>query len=262
MRRDFTRELLVFTVTLTCAGGAWSLFMTTGPVFTLSWDSFGLSESAGLAIEHAGAFMLAVCAVIALFALSKHPMTALPGALAGGAWLLLTAVAAAWTGSWYPFLSVPAQATRYCACFALALVVLNRHRQALALIVAASAATFAAHGIEALLGRAQFVDFILGTASRLEWDLRQSTAEKMLLLIGVLDLLCAAVIVALGCMRRQPRAALLVPAWMCLWGLLTAAVRVIEMGAANSPEALIRVANGTLPLTLLLVWNQQTRNAQ
>lgn len=262
MRRDLMRELLVFTVALTCAGGAWSLLVATGPVFTLVWDNFGLSESAGLAVERAGAFMLAVCMALALLALTRQSAAAAAGAVAAGGWFLLVALAAVWTETWHPALNLPAQATRYGAGFALALVALDRRRQALALIVTATAATFAAHGVEALLGRTQFVDFIIGTALRFELALSESFAEAALLAIGMLDLACAVAIVAFGVARRRPRAALLVPAWMCVWGILTAAVRVIEMGVANSPEALIRVANATLPLTLLLVWNQQTRTPQ
>ncbi|MBX3460703.1 MAG: hypothetical protein KF696_12195 [Planctomycetes bacterium] len=261
MPRDVVRDLLVFTVALTCIGTAWSLLTASGPVFTLLWINFGWHEGSALAAERAAAFVMFVCAALLPAVYARQTVACVVAAVVAGCWLALAAVAAALTESWQPWLIMPAQAARFGACFALVLLAVNRWA-ALALIVLCSSATFAAHGVEALLGRGLFIDFLIGGALRVGWQLPQATAAMMLFAIGVADLACAAALPAIARWRHRPRVALLVPGWMALWGLLTALVRTLEFGAPGGPETLIRVANGALPLTLLLVWMRRAPESQ
>lgn len=183
-----------------------------------------------------------------------------------GAWLMLTALAAWRVETWAPALATPAHGTRYCAAFALAAWLLGRAGVAQALLVAGAVATFAAHGLEALLLRAEFVDYLIGAAWRvLGWRVSQGAAEGVLLAIGVMDVASAALLLALFGWRKRvgtTRAASALLGWMTFWGFFTAAARIVDMGWGNLPEAMIRVANGAVPLTLLLLWrgNPETRN--
>ncbi|MBK8207824.1 MAG: hypothetical protein IPK87_13700 [Planctomycetes bacterium] len=179
---------------------------------------------------------------------------------------MLTALAAWRVETWAPALATPAHGARYCAAFALAAWLLGRAGVAQGLLVAGAVATFAAHGLEALLLRAEFVDYLIGAASRvLGWRVSQGTAESVLLAIGVMDVAAAALLLALFAWRKRhgtTRTASALLGWMTFWGFFTAAARIVDMGWGNLPEAMIRVANGAVPLTLLLLWrgNPKTRD--
>ncbi len=267
---------LRIAVAVTCAGVGWSLMRWSGPVFSLLFLDLGWSEVSAAHLERGAAFALFACALMVLIpaglgganmqaADANHTPVAPHArgfnvawfaAMFAGVWLLLAALAASRVDTWAPALVAPAHGARYCAAFALAALLLGRVRIAQGLLVAGAVATFAAHGLEALLLRAEFVDYLIG----LGWRVSQGAAEGVLLAIGVTDLAAAALLLALFA-RRARRAAACLPAavllgWMAFWGFSTAAVRIVDMGWSNLPEAMIRVANGAVPLTLLLLWRR------
>ena len=107
------------------------------------------------------------------------------------------------------------------------------------------AATFVAHGLEALQHYGRFVDLIIGSAKTwLGMNVSQSDAESLLTAIGVQDLLLAALLL----LRRWRWIA----GWMAFWGLSTALSRMTSGGSWH--ESLIRIANGGVPLALFLGW--------
>lgn len=235
--------------------------------------NLGASEVSAAHLERGAAFALFACALMVLMpaglgaanmstAQANHTAAARGfnvawvAALFAGAWLLLTALAAWRVETWAPALAAPAHGARYCAAFALAAWLLGRARIAQGLLVAGAVATFAAHGLEALLLRAEFVDYLIGAAWRvLGWRVSQGLAEGALLAIGVMDVAAAALLLALfGWRKRRGPAAIALLGWMTFWGFFTAAARIVDMGWGNLPEAMIRVANGAVPLTLLLHW--------
>jgi hypothetical protein len=112
------------------------------------------------------------------------------------------------------------------------------------LLRVAAALTFAGHGIEALLGRGLFIDYLLSAL-----QLSQSAAENTLRAIGLLDIACAGAILL-------PRKLRPVALWMACWGFATALMRFYFGGWAAWPEALMRMTNAAVPLTLFLLWQR------
>lgn len=118
----------------------------------------------------------------------------------------------------------------------------------------AIAATFGAHGYEALQLHPGFVDYLLAADLYLfNFGLEQSTAELLLRVIGAVDLLVA-VLVLTG---RDLRSVLI---WAAAWGIVTALSRVVQGGEGALHQTLIRAANGGLPLVLLLLSNREKMN--
>ena len=229
-------------VALTCIAVGAQLLMYGGPVFSWLWLNLGWSEQAALRVEHAGAFALIVCAPLVMWD------KAWAAAGVACAWLVLTTIAHTAVETWHPWLTPGALAARWVAPLALMFWTLKRPRHAEWLLRASIASTFAFHGIEALLANPLFIDYIISGGSKIAGArVQEASAVNILLVIGVADLL-----VAIGILLPQRIRA--VAAWMATWGFLTAAARVLYMGWGNWPEALIRVTNGAVPLTLLLLW--------
>lgn len=111
----------------------------------------------------------------------------------------------------------------------------------------ACATTFATHGVEALRHHPKFVDLILGTDLRLlDGALTQAKAERMLDVIGWVDIIVAILVLARP--RNIP-----VLAWMTFWGLITAMSRATCWGLSGLDMALMRFMHGGMPLVLLLL---------
>lgn len=216
-----------------------------GPVLSWLWFEHGWSEAAALRLEHAAAYGL--LAATPLLAWRK----AWPVAAAIAGWLLLVIVATTAVGTWYPWLTPGAHATRYLAPLALVALSLQpaRVRPAEWLLRVAAAATFACHGVEALLAHAQFVDYVITGGNRVGVEVAEGTARGVLLAVGLVDIGAAAAVLI-------PKRLRAVAAWMAVWGLATAGMRVVSLGWGNWPEVLIRVANGLVPLTLLMLWRR------
>lgn len=115
----------------------------------------------------------------------------------------------------------------------------------------AAAATFAGHGLVALLhsmeGTGHFMDLLMVTSDKIfGWEMSQEDARWALAIIGAVDIgLAINVLVS----RAKP-----VVLYMAVWGLATAATRVVLLGPQAYPEVLLRIANGGVPLVLLLYW--------
>jgi hypothetical protein len=115
----------------------------------------------------------------------------------------------------------------------------------------AIAATFAAHGIVALLHALQgghFMELLTVTCERVSgWQMADTEARLVLAVIGGLDLgLALNVLVS----RSRP-----VVAYMMFWGVATAVSRMVLLGPQAYPELLVRIAHGGIPLVLLLYWS-------
>jgi len=214
----------------------------------------GLSERVAAGADQVGAVMMVGVMVSALLRPSRVPMWA------GATWLLALALAR-WDhpGEAADHLAPISHAVRMSALIALALLSRERthsgpRKMAAAgwALVVGTALTFCGHGIEALAHSGPFVDLMIGTARR--WtDLRlaQATAEDLLTLIGLQDLLLAGLL-----LTRRWR---WVAGWMALWGLATALSRVTSMGMDSWHQSVLRLANGGAPLTLFLAWPHLAR---
>jgi len=216
----------------------------------------GLSEGVASGADQVGAAIMAGVTVSALVRPSRVLM------LAGATWILAIALAR-WDnpGAAADHLAPVSHAVRFCSLLALALLAGKRDLECPAPMVAAgwvlllgASLTFVGHGIEALRHSGPFVDLMIGTVRR--WtDLRltQATAEDLLTVIGLQDLLLAVLLL----MRRWRWIA----GWMALWGLVTALSRMTSMGMDSWHQSVLRLANGGAPLTLFLAWHHLTRPA-
>ncbi|MCA8912509.1 MAG: hypothetical protein KDB82_12455 [Planctomycetes bacterium] len=235
-------------VTATCIGTAARLLMYGGPVLSWLWMQHGWSENAAVKLEYAAAFGLLAC-IPFVFWRQAWPVLKLIAA-----WLLLSTFASMFTEPWHPELEPGAHAARYLAPLALAAFCAKDDERGRKLgewlLRVGVGATFIAHGIEALLTRAQFIDYLIGGAWKLlQIDLPEGAARGILLTIGVVDVLVGA-----GVML--PKRWRVLALWLAFWGLLTASVRVLYLGWGNWPEMLIRVTNGAVPLTLFFLWTK------
>lgn len=244
------RLILRVTVALTCAGAAAQLLLYSGPVLSWLWMERGWSEAAALRVEYAAAYALLAC-VPFLFV-----RKAWLAALFASGWLATTALAEAMIGTWHPWLTPAAHAARYLAPLALLALSVQTARPGVAewLLRAGAGLTFVFHGIEALLSKAEFIDYIIAAGDKLiSMDIAEESARSALFAIGVLDVLVGLAILV-------PKRLRVVALWMAFWGFLTAFSRIVYMGWGNWPELLIRLANGAAPLTLALLWAREKRS--
>jgi len=150
-------------------------------------------------------------------------------------------------------------AARYCAPLALLLLdfwppklksYLGRTVACMWLLRLAAAATFAGHGIVALMhgmDGGHFVELLTVTSDKVfGWEMSADETRWTLVAIGAIDIgLALNVLVS----RSKP-----IVVYMAIWGFATAASRLVVMGPQAYPEFLIRAANGGIPLVLLLYW--------
>lgn len=252
---------LRLAVAVQCVGEA-RLALTVGtPVFSLLWGSadvggFGLSESLALSVEHTAAWLLIAAAALTLW----RPCW--PVLVPVAFWFLLDAGSSTWIGgSFLSSLSVPAHATRIVAPLALALIALWPSRPELPrwrldsglwLLRLAAAATFIAHGYEAVQLHPLFVDYLIAAAATFfSYDLAQPTAELLLRGIGIIDFILAALLVT-----TRWRA---VAYYMAFWGVVTALSRIVYGGWNDAPQAFVRAANAGVPLALAVYWTLSHR---
>lgn len=181
-------------------------------------------------------------------------------AIAIAVWMLSVAVTHTLRTSTYPELVLAEQAVRYAAPAALAWIAFHQYHharpmdasdpvltRALWFLIIAAASTFAAHGYKAIEGYGPFVDLILLSDDQwTEWGIRQAGANGLLLVIGIADLMVAGLLL----LFRWRVAAF----YMTVWGLITASSRVTALGMEAWPETVMRIANGGVPLAILIAW--------
>jgi uncharacterized membrane protein YphA (DoxX/SURF4 family) len=241
--------LLRVTVALTCVGAAAQMLLYGGPVFSWLWMDLDWSENAAARVESGAAFGLIAAAGLVFWqpARSLLPLIA--------AWLLFTALADTLIGTWHPELTIGGHAVRYIAPLALLALLRKQRTGAEWLLRVGTAATFIFHGLQALLMKAEFLDFIIGAGRNLAGAaIYEDSARNALIVIGALD-------ICVGLMILIPYKWRVVAGWLALWGFTTALARVVYAGWGNWPELLIRVANGAAPLTLLLLWRPNHEEA-
>lgn len=119
----------------------------------------------------------------------------------------------------------------------------------------AIAATFAGHGLMALLHSLQgggFLELLTVNCDKVfGWEMADTEARLVLAILGGIDLGLALNVIA---SRSRP-----IVAYMAFWGVATAASRVVLLGPQAYPEVLVRAAHGGIPLVLLLYWSLSIR---
>lgn len=248
----FAAWVLALVVLLQAAGLALSTAREGTSLGTLMFVELGWSEAVFLALERAGTLLAVVACLLAV--LVRKPTTRLVAAGVASVWCLALAL-----GEWkvggapYAEVSLPAHATRIAAPLLLALW--SRPGATRAVLRVSIALTFAIHGMEAFGLHPRFIDLLLAADARIfHLGLEQETAEHLLRLIGLHDVVLA-VLVLLG---RDSRRTL---GWMALWGAVTALSRVVQGGEGALHQTLIRTANAGLPLVLLLLPQRTSMNS-
>ncbi|MEM8866099.1 MAG: hypothetical protein AAGF31_11200 [Planctomycetota bacterium] len=265
-------RLLQIAVVCQCFGNAWWFGMVgETPLFAWLWGEpevggFGLSEATVVVIHQT----LAVFWLVAGLLIAWRPLRPLLATLTLLQLTIAVAMAATASGfrldtSWlptsltwladaFPLLS---QSTRIATPAALMMLVGKpsgeETRQAPAGFAFAClrwcvAITFAAHGVEALQHYHVFSDMNI-TAARnlLGTDISESTSNQILVAIGIMDVLVAAV----AAVMRSPLAA----GYMTIWGLITAASRVVVYGVAIGAWGFAtRAPHFLAPAALLAIW--------
>lgn len=170
-------------------------------------------------------------------------------------WFFALATAEMIRGGVFAEWAIPEQAVRFVTPLALLFSLLFRFRDGsrwqehwiAGMLRLSIGATFAVHGFKAIVGYGPFIDLIL-LSDPLPWfgEISQSTAERILWMIGWVDVVLAVVIMFV----RSRWIAL----YMAFWGFLTAGSRMLALGVDAWPESLIRVANGGAPLALVFLF--------
>ena len=256
--------VLRLTVALQCAGLASWTRATETPVFETLCYSWEWPEETVLLVEQASVYALLAGATLLLLSpafLKNRKRLYLDGPLliAVALWQICVATAT-WHQAeglpegYYAWLIFAEQAVRFGAPLALLVLVGGRstgiHATACVLRISA-AATFLAHGYEALIGHPPFVDLIIGAGRRVDLRISQESAEQLLFAVGAIDFVLSALV-----LFTRSRAAVL---YMAVWGLVTATSRIVHSGFGAYFETLLRAANAGVPLALYFLW-QSMRN--
>lgn len=242
-------------------------------VFGLLYFDMELPESVAQAVDDAGVLTATFCGVlIALVGWIRTHLTANPDRSIAAhrklthwaealdrismmwvaCWFLALALSHQWRGGPYAHLALGEHAVRYAAPLALLICIASVREASLRdrwsgaakwILRVAAAATFATHGYKAIESYGQFLDLVLLTDLRwTNWQISEKTVNSLLTAIGWIDLLVAVVILT----RWWPCAAV----YMTLWGVITALSRMTAMGIDYWPSALLRAANGGVPMAL------------
>ena len=242
--------VLRIAVLLQCVGLFRIIHLDGTAIGTTMFMSWGWSEATMLLVERGAGWALILAGLTTLV----RPMR--PALVFVSGWFLLVAFATWYqAGSFGAPYAVPAHATRFILPLALAAVVwpaseAGRRRAAELALRVAAAATFTAHGIEALRHHPLFIDYVITAFSRVGIAISEAQTRHILVAIGVQDLFLAALILA-----RRWRA---VAAYMAFWGAITAGSRIVHMGFAKWPAVAVRAANVAVPLALFMLWRDDS----
>ena len=155
-------------------------------------------------------------------------------------------------GAAYSELAIPAQATRWLACVALAVWILMRSATTEKrlgtvtwILIFAASLTFVTHGFEAFMAHPAFRDLLYGAFEAISVDVSERTVFVLLKLIGIMDISLALIIL----FTRKKSVFL----WMAIWGGLAALSRPIAFGDIGFEDALLRIANFGVPMLLFFL---------
>jgi len=259
------------TVAFQCLGN-WRLLVRVeeSPLMALFWDQpdvggWGWSEQAAMATQHT----LGWLALLAGLCVLVRPCAAVLGPLV--LLQLIIAIAMSRTDSGYPlqiewlpsqltaWFPLVTQSARIAAPLGLLLLdpwraehSLGEKRIAWGIGVLrwSIALTFLAHGWESWQHNPVFVDMLINSAQQmLGLELAQQSAETMLSIVGVVD-----IVLGVACVGLRWQSVLW---WMVFWGVATATSRVVANGWEIAwHDTLTRLPHAGVPLAIVLHWQQ------
>lgn len=242
-----TDWILRIAVTLQCVG-LFRIAMVDGTaVGETLFMSLGWTEAAMLTVDRGAAWALL------LAGLSVVARPTRPALFAVATWFGIVAALSWYQGGTFGYeYTIPGYGTRILSPVALAVLVWptsdwsERRRWAERLLRLGCAATFTAHGIEALEHHPRFIDYVITAFRRIDISISESATKQLLTAIGVQDLFLAGLV-----LTRRWRAVAL---YMGFWGAVTAGSRMVHMGLVKWPATLVRAANAGAPLALAALW--------
>ena len=270
---DYLLVILRVVVFLQCLGVAGryllSEFEVESDVFGCLYFDLDWSELAAKRVDDAGAIACLIGGFLILLPLQKEwfcrcqRLALVPIMF----WMVALAATPMIRGGLFSELSLGEHAVRYAASLALMALwtcdkdqkpsadqrpITNQkprwRRSAIAILLVACTVTFTVHGYKAIEQYGQFSDLILmSDANWTRFGLDETMVNRVLLGIGIIDLLAAAMILIPNTIIRSTAIS-----YMLVWGLITAASRMTAMGIIVWPETLIRSANWGCPLALLV----------
>ncbi len=243
----FLSRILSILTAAQCAGLVLYVSRDSSAVGSVLFVHLEVGEAWSVGVDRAAAQLALAIAVTAVAGWPNRGLLFVSG------WFALLALAQTYDGG-VPFamLSLPAHATRIALPIAALLAARLESGRSHGLdpegwrwgVRVAIALTFATHGYEALAGHPRFIDYILTADEKLFSAFpEQPDALRLMLVIGILDL-------GVACLILTGRDTRWLLAYAACWGVLTAIARVVHV-EQRYPQALIRVANGGLPLVLL-----------
>ncbi|MGI9456921.1 MAG: hypothetical protein ACR2NU_10185 [Aeoliella sp.] len=268
--------ILRVAVAMQCLGHAWWLGrVKDSPLMSWLWGhpdvgGFGLTESSAQTIQSLLAAFLVVAALFSIFRPARF-------LLVGVALFQVLLTTAMWrtgydyyvdlsrlpVGDWSPLLESVAGLFPFAAQSArialpLVLLFVERGQTISAQWTAriAIAAAFAAHGLEALQHFFKFTDMLIIATDRLIGvRMPELVANRLLTVIGTIDLLVAMLVISTR-LRKV--------AWyMAMWGLITAAARIVVLDwERGGYEFATRAPHVALPLVLALWWSLAQRKGR
>lgn len=252
--KDISSNLLIASTAAVGIGAAWISWLKDTPIGAMLFMNYSVSPgTTGIILQSLAVILL--ISVIALFFKSTRLLGS--GIIFG---YVVVLIYAAIDQGGYPFsnYSVAAYAMRLSAPAALLIVfstsIQERNSRfsyslVLWLIILSTSATFIIHGVEAILAHPWFIDMTITMAKNLAgWSITQSSAEQLLIAVGILDIISALALIIF----RSPLAA----AWMTFWGFFTCLLRIVNYGMGGLPDAIIRLPHGLLPMILLIEFSK------
>lgn len=239
--------LLASVYSLTCLAYAWRFNRFSCKTFSFLWEENGLSEAFAGNVE-SGMIAILLLSAACIWVKKVHwiavaGIAVLASEMVAETWMLSAKYPSLYWAEWMMRFVLPA------AAILLFEASEKSRRWAIGLMRYATALTFAAHGLKALLADPQFTDFLLVFCRRTGLSgIEETQAVLALHIIGTIDLLLAVHLFVFKVERNR-----MVLVWMALWGGVTAFSRITYGGWANGHEVFIRSAHVALPLALLLL---------
>ncbi len=242
---------LLLAATAAVGVGTAGILSQSSALGALFFMNHGVEHTTSLVIERTLAGLL-LAATVALAWPKARPVAS--AILFLGA---ATLAFASYDQGGYPYsrFAMAAHAMRVAAPLALLLACVSLGGRAAlnTLLVAATVTVFALHGYEALRAHPWFIDMTIGFFNRVgSWRVSEAAARSILLAVGVIDIVAAA---ALLVFRSR-----WVAYWLALWGLFTAALRVVNYGSGAWAETLVRLPHCLLPLAIVGLWSVGIRS--
>jgi hypothetical protein len=223
--------------------GLFFMLLKGSSVESLFFLDFGFEQATSKSLENSLAYLMLILGIAIFIQPKSYTMILFFIVSLGVSWVIQRQ-----GGIPHANLTLPSHALRILTPIGLWILVKYRgdYSKAYSVLTLALSITFLTHGLEALSHHPRFIDYLFAFSTKfLNYNPRQSDAEFILIVIGVLDI-CMAILVLV-----KPKPIIFV--WMAYWGFVTASARIVELGWGMYPEVLVRASHFLIPVVLLII---------